>query len=184
MMELGDIHLLDEDVKFNDGTTATVFEHLRRAMQNLYDSQGLHGLIKIWGGDWNDGMNWAGLEGKGVSIWISIAWYRANSLFIELAKLRGETELTEEHAEMSETMRQKIGAWESDACKMWLNPQSWAIMAEIAPKEKLLKVMETVDVYLECPYGTKINRPAYTECDPTVGNFTRQPAGTLLNESV
>lgn len=205
VMELGDMDLLDEEVKFNDGTTASVFEHLRRSMQSLYDSQGLHGLIKIWGGDWNDGMNWAGLEGKGVSVWLTIAWYRANSLFIELAKLRGETELARKHTGMGETMRQrieafgfdkdhyltaindhgkKIGAWESDACKMWLNPQSWAVMAEIAPKEKLLKVMNAVDDYLECPYGTKINRPAYTECDPTVGNFTRQPAGTLLNESV
>ena len=205
VMELGDMALLDEEVKFNDGTAAPVFEHLRRAMQSLYDSQGLHGLIKIWGGDWNDGMNWAGLEGKGVSVWLSIAWYRANGLFIELAKLRGETELAEKHAKMSETMRQrieefgfdkdhyitaindhgkKIGSWESAACKMWLNPQNWAVMAGIAPKEKLLKVMEAVDDYLECPYGTKINRPAYTEWDPTIGNFTRQPAGTLLNESV
>ena len=205
VMELGDMALLEEEVAFNDGTVATVFEHLRRAMQFLYNSQGLHGLIQIGGGDWNDGMNWAGLQGNGVSVWLSIAWYRANSLFIELAKLRGETELAETYAAMSEIMRQrieefgfdkdhyltaindygkKIGAWESDACKMWLNPQTWAVMAEIAPKQKLLKVMEAVDDYLECPYGTKINRPAYTECDHTVGNFTRQPAGTLLNESV
>ena len=174
-------------------------------MQYLYDSQGMHGLIKIWGGDWNDGMNWAGLKGNGVSVWLSIAWYRANRLFIELANLIGETELVSKHTEMGETMRQriekygfdkdhyltainddgkKIGAWESDACKMWLNPQSWAVMAQIALKEKLLEVMAAVDDYLECPYGTKINRPAYTECDPTIGNFTRQPAGTLLNESV
>ena len=205
VMELGDVSLLKTDVKFNDGTSASVFEHLRLAMQYLYDSQGMHGLIKIWGGDWNDGMNWAGLKGNGVSVWLSIAWYRANRLFIELANLIGETELVSKHTEMGETMRQriekygfdkdhyltainddgkKIGAWESDACKMWLNPQSWAVMAQIAPKEKLLEVMAAVDDYLECPYGTKINRPAYTECDPTIGNFTRQPAGTLLNESV
>lgn len=203
--ELGDVELLKIEVKFNDGTSATVFEHLRRAMQHIYDSQGHHGLIKIWGGDWNDGMNWAGLDGKGVSVWLSIAWCRANSLFIELAELLGETELAKTHKEMGEVMRQrieeygfdkdhyitainddgkKIGAWESDACKMWLNPQTWAVMAEIAPKEKLLSVMEVVDDYLECPYGTKINRPAYTECDTKMGNFTRQPAGTLLNESV
>jgi len=205
VMELGDVSLLQTEVKFNDGTSASVFEHLRLAMQYLYDSQGMHGLIKIWGGDWNDGMNWAGLKGNGVSVWLSIAWYRANSLFIELAKLLGEMELADKHAEMGEMMCQrieeygfdkdhyltainddgkKIGAWESDACKMWLNPQSWAVMAQIASKEKLLEVMAAVDDYLECPYGTKINRPAYTECDPTIGNFTRQPAGTLLNESV
>lgn len=205
VMELGDIDWLHTEVKFNDGTSATIFEHLRRAMQYLYDSQGLHGLIKIWGGDWDDGMNWAGLEGKGVSVWLSIQWYYANNLFIELAGLLGETELVAKHTRMGEAMHQriekfgfdtdhylaaindqgkKIGAWESDACKMWVNPQSWAVIAGIAPKEKLLQVMEAVDDYLECPYGTKINRPAYTECDPAIGNFTRQPAGSLLNESV
>ena len=205
VMELGNVDLLHAEVQFNDGTSATVFEHLRRAMQDLYDSQGLHGLIQIKGGDWNDSMNWAGSEGKGVSVWLSIQWYYANNLFIELAGLLGETELVGKHTQMGETMRQrieafgfdkdhylaaindqgkKIGAWESDAGKMWLNPQSWAVIAGIAPKEKLIKIMEAVDDYLECPYGTKLNRPAYTECDPTIGNVTRQPAGSLLNESV
>lgn len=205
IMELGDASLLQTEVKFNDGTSATVFEHLRLAVQYLYESQGLHGLIKILGGDWNDGMNWAGLEEKGVSVWLSIAWVRANSLFMELAELLGETELVREHTQMGETMLQrieeygfdkdhyltaindegrKIGAWESDACKMWLNPQSWAVMAGIAPKERLVQIMEAVDGYLECPYGTKVNRPAYTKCDGKIGNFTRHPAGTLLNESV
>ncbi len=205
VMELGDVSLLREQVQFNDGTTASVFEHLRLAMQFLYDSQGMHGLIKIWGGDWNDSMNWAGLKGHGVSVWLSIAWYRANNLFIELANLLGETELAQKHEAMSRIMGQrieeygfdkdhyltaindegkKIGAWESSACKMWLNPQTWAVMAGIAPKEKLLSIMAAVDDYLECSYGTMLNRPAYTECDPTVGNLTRQPAGTLLNASV
>lgn len=205
VMELGDPGLLLTEVNFNDGSSATVFEHIRRAMQYLYDAQGMHGLIKIWGGDWNDGMNWAGLGGRGVSVWLSIAWYRANKLFIELCGLLGERELAAKHAEMGETMRQrieeygwdgkyyitainddgkKIGSQESEACRMWLNPQIWAVMAGIAPKEKLEQIMAEVDDYLECPYGTRINRPAYTACDPTVGNFTRQPAGTLLNESV
>jgi hypothetical protein len=31
---------------------------------------------------------------------------------------------------------------------------------------------------------TLVNRPAYTKYDPYVGNLTRQPAGTLINEAV
>ncbi|MBQ8357493.1 MAG: hypothetical protein IJX39_06755 [Clostridia bacterium] len=205
VMELGELDLLREEVAFNDGTTATVFEHLRRAATYLYNFQGMHGLIKIWGGDWNDGMNWAGLEGKGVSIWLSIAWYRGNKMFIELAEQLGETGIAKKHTEMGDEMRKRIekfgfdkdhylaainddgmpiGAWDSPATKMWINPQTWAVMAGLAPKEKLLKVMEAVDNYLETPYGTLINRPAFTERYTKVGSFTRQPAGTLLNESV
>ena len=206
MTELGDLKLLSEEVPFNDGSTATVFEHLRRAMQYLYDFHGDNGLIKLWGGDWHDGLNWAGLEGKGVSIWLSIAWYRANQLFIELAEMLGETEVAKRHGEMGERMRQnvetygwdgsyyleainddgvKIGSKESQWLKIWLVPQVWAVMAGIAPKEKLLRVMEEVDRQLETPYGTLNATPAWAgECDTKIGNLTRQPAGTLLNESI
>lgn len=204
--ELGNLALLREEVPFNDGSIATVFEHLRRALQYLYDFHGENGLIKIWGGDWHDGLNKAGIKGKGVSVWLSIAWYRANKRFVELAALLGETELAEHHTEMGETMRQnietygwdgsyyleainddgvKIGSKESEALNMWLVPNVWAVMAEIAPREKLLSVMEEIDRTLECPYGTLNATPAWTSgANDTMGNLTMQPAGTLLNESV
>ena len=205
VMELGKKELLDEEVAFNDGTNATVFEHLRRAVEYLYNFQGLHGLIKIWGGDWNDGMNRAGLEGKGVSVWLSIAWVRANRMLMELAAYAGRLDILPTHREMDADMREKIEefGWDgkyyitaindkgekigSKVCKegkMYLNPQLWAIFSEIAPREKLLEIMQEVDEYLETPLGTLVNRPAYTKYDPYVGNLTRQPAGTLINEAV
>lgn len=205
VMELGDTALLSEEVKFNDGTSASVFEHLRLAVEYLYNFQGMHGLIKIWGGDWNDGMNGAGLEGKGVSVWLSIAWYRANKMFIELAKLSGRTELVSHHEEMGEDMRRKIetygydgkyyitaindkgvkiGSQESKEGKMYLNPQLWAVFSGIAPKEKLEAIMQEVDTYLDTPLGTLVNRPGYTSYDPTIGSLTAQPLGTLINEAV
>lgn len=205
VMELGQPELLLEEVPFNDGTKATVFEHLRRAIEYLFHFTGENGLIKIWGGDWNDGMNWAGLDGKGVSVWLSIAWYRANNCFMALAELLGEQQLVRKHAQMGQAMRErverygwdgryylaainddgvKIGSQESEFAKMWLNPQTWAVMAGIAPKDKLEAIMQEVDSYLECPYGTKLNRPAFTQWDSRIGNFTRQPQGVLLNESV
>ena len=57
--ELGDPALLEEEAAFNDGTTATVYEHMRRSVDFLYHFQGVNGLVKIWGGDWNDCMNMA-----------------------------------------------------------------------------------------------------------------------------
>lgn len=205
VMELGKAELLEEEVSFNDGTTATVFEHLRRAVEYLYEFQGLHGLIKIWGGDWNDGMNSAGLEGKGVSVWLSLAWYRANSQLIELAELIGRQDLTDVHRQMGETMRQrieeygwdgeyyitaindkgeKIGSRDSKEGNMYLNPQLWAVFSDIAPKDKLQRIMEKVDSELETPLGTLVNNPGYTDYDPYIGNMTAQPKGTLINQAV
>ena len=170
IMELGDITLLDEEVPFNDGTKAVVLEHLRRAVQYLYEFKGMNGLIKIWGGDWNDGMNYAGLEGKGISVWLSIAWYRANRMFMELAKLHGESkELIDKHEAMGEEMRrlieeygydgeyyitaindlgEKIGSRESKEGKMYLNPQLWAVFAQIAPRVSFSKLFGGVFVSL------------------------------------
>jgi hypothetical protein len=92
VMELGDLSLLDRVVPFTDGEEASVFEHLRRAVQYLYDFKGHHDLVRIWGGDWHDSMCLAGLEGKGVSVWLSIAWVRANDMLVELCRLLGKEE--------------------------------------------------------------------------------------------
>ncbi len=205
VMDLGQKELLLEEVPFNDGTTAPVFEHLRRAVDYLYHFQGMHGLIKIWGGDWNDGMNGAGLEEKGVSVWLSLAWYRANNQLIELAELIGRTELIDTHRTMGEEMQkriehygwdgeyyitaindlgEKIGSKESRGGNMYLNPQLWAVISGIAPKEKLTKLMETVDAHLETPMGTLINNPGYEDFDALIGSMTAQPKGTLINQAV
>ena len=73
LKELGDLSVLDIPVAFNDGTEASIYEHVKRSVEFLYNFRGLHGLIRIWGGDWNDCMNTAGLQGKGVSVWLSLA---------------------------------------------------------------------------------------------------------------
>lgn len=84
LKELGDKKMMDIPVPFNDGTVGSIYEHVRRSVEFLYNFRGYHDLIRIWGGDWNDCMNQAGLQGKGVSVWLSIAWYRANRMFGEI----------------------------------------------------------------------------------------------------
>ncbi len=203
--ELGNLSLLDEEVPFNDGTSASVFEHLRLAVEYLYGFQGVHGLIKIWGGDWNDGMNLAGLKEKGVSVWLSIAWVRANKQFIEICRAIGRSDLIPHHEKMGEDMvekiekygwdgeyyitaindkGEKIGSKESKGANMYLNPQLWAVFSDLAPREKLLKLMQTVDEKLETPLGTLVNDPAYEDFDDCIGNMTGQPKGTLINNAV
>ena len=63
LCELGDLSLLSQPVPYNDGSEATVYEHLLASVNFLYGFRGLHGLIKIWGGDWNDCMNWRAFQG-------------------------------------------------------------------------------------------------------------------------
>ena len=88
----GDTAVLDEQVPFRDrsgagrrttteaflpgdptSTTATLYEHCARALDRSLQV-GAHGLPHIGTGDWNDGMNRVGREGrKGESVWL--AWF-------------------------------------------------------------------------------------------------------------
>ncbi|MGI6239598.1 MAG: GH36-type glycosyl hydrolase domain-containing protein [Christensenellales bacterium] len=53
------------------GETATLHEHCLRAFRRAFRC-GEHGLLLMGSGDWNDGMNRVGAEGKGESVWLSI----------------------------------------------------------------------------------------------------------------
>ena len=104
----GDVSILDEDVPFLEGQavppgqddayfhpgtskeTASLFEHCARALDRSL-AVGAHGLPLMGTGDWNDGMNRVGHEGKGESIWL--AWFLHTTLFefSKRADVRGET---------------------------------------------------------------------------------------------
>ncbi len=91
----GDRSLLDESVPFLrmrelgagehesydrpevTGEMATVHEHCLRALRRA-STAGAHGLPLIGGGDWNDGMNRIGIEGRGESVWL--AWFLVATL--------------------------------------------------------------------------------------------------------
>ena len=104
----GDATILDETVPFLDGKPlepsehevfntptvsneqATLLEHCRRTIEKGHTS-GPHGLPLIGAGDWNDGLNRVGAEGKGESVWL--AWFLVHVLndFAYLLRRREES---------------------------------------------------------------------------------------------
>ncbi len=103
----GDANVLDEVVPFLDGDelaegqsesyfqpnrsaeSASLFEHCARALDCSL-AVGSHGLPLMGTGDWNDGMNHVGKEGKGESVWLG--WFLHTILweFSKIADARGE----------------------------------------------------------------------------------------------
>ena len=103
----GDTTLLDEMVPFLEGPAlaegqhelyfeprvsemrATLFEHCARALDRSL-AVGSHGLPLMGTGDWNDGMNRVGQQGRGESVWL--AWFLHTVLweFAKVAAQRGE----------------------------------------------------------------------------------------------
>ena len=203
--ELGRPEILDIEVAYNDGSVGTVYEHLYRSVDYLYHFRGHHNLIKIWGGDWNDCMNEAGTKGKGVSVWLSIAWYRANKFFEEIARMHGNVEDAEIVRVRGEEMRDivekygwdgeyyidainddmvKIGSRECEEGKLFLIPQIWSVLSGISRSGREAIAMDSVEKYLSDPLGTLISYPAYTKYDSGIGSVTLKHAGIHENGGV
>ena len=205
LKELGDKSILGIEVPYNDGTKGTIYEHLKKSVDFLYHFRGHHNLIRIWGGDWNDCMNTAGLQGKGVSIWLSIAWYRANKGFAEIAKIYGRLDDAKEAHKRGEEMQaiieehgwdgeyyldaindegRKIGSKECEEGKMFLIPQLWSVLSGVSKNGREVQAMDAVEKYLSTPLGTVISIPPYTKYDAGIGSVTTKPAGVHENGGV
>ena len=174
-------------------------------MEFLYNFKGARGMVRIWGGDWNDCMNNAGLKGRGESIWLSIAWYRANKMLIELAKLTGKDEHVKAHTEMGEDLKarineygwdgkyylyaiddedRKIGSHENEEGRMYLNPQVWAVFSGVADEVRLKTIIAEVDEYLDEDLGAVVSKPPYRHVNMDIGTMTTKPATAQENGGV
>jgi cyclic beta-1,2-glucan synthetase len=95
--------------------SATLFEHCRLAIQKGL-KLGERGLPLMGSGDWNDGMNRVGIEGKGESIWMG--WFLADVLrnFAVLCQRLGREEEAEGYLGRATQLASKIEdhAWDGD----------------------------------------------------------------------
>ena len=103
----GDESLLDEEVPFLEGRalkegeesnydlptvtpeTAPLYEHCRQAIWHGLKF-GSHRLPLIGSGDWNDGLDRVGLEGRGESVWLGFFLHLVLTEFGRLAAGRGD----------------------------------------------------------------------------------------------
>ncbi|HEY1588671.1 MAG TPA: glycosyl transferase family 36, partial [Rhodanobacter sp.] len=69
----------------------SVYEHCARALDSSL-TRGTHGLPLIGTGDWNDGMNAVGEQGRGESSWLGWFLLATIATFTPHAEQRGETE--------------------------------------------------------------------------------------------
>ena len=185
--------------------TTTAFEHVKRAMDYLWSSRGKRGLVLFLGGDWNDSLNSVGCQGKGEGVWLTIATVKAHNEFIEILEAYGRTDLIAEYAARRDELKanimkygvdgdhllygfndydEKIGSDENAEAKIYLNPQSWAVLANLADKKTLEGFMDTVEKRLACPFGYVQNAPAYTKGSETLGRSSYFQPGLIENAAV
>jgi len=197
-----DWSILKEIVPYVDGGEGTIYEHCCKAIDLSLKKFSPRGLPLIGNGDWNDGMNAVGTEGKGESIWLGHFLYGILIDFSYVAKRKKDLERAEYYIKRAEELKLAInkygwdGEWfirafkdngepiGSKSCeegKIFLNAQSWAIINNSAEEDKKEKAYESMKKYLFREYGPLLLYPAYTKPDPQIGYLTRYAPGVREN---
>ena len=213
LQETGDRAFLEEPVAFLDPQTlqpgdaeaASVYEHACRAVRNLFDRTGHHGLCRIGYGDWNDSLSRIGGE-KGVSVWLSCAFVYACGKLAEIADWIGRGDEAAGFREMARTMTRRIndhgwdGRWYlyaiddrgrpvgSHTCaegRIHLNVNTWALFTGIAAAAGREEQVWDAVSDLDTPFGHVLLAPSYTRASrDDVGRIADILPGMFENGSI
>jgi cyclic beta-1,2-glucan synthetase len=218
---VGDLNLLDTLVPFIEGApippgaediyetprvstqTAMVYEHAARSLDRSM-AVGAHGLPLMGTGDWNDGMNRVGHEGKGESVWL--AWFLCKVVadFSPLASARGELERVEKWQRAAEGWTQALeaqawdGAWYKRAffddgsplgsaanteARIDLIAQAWAVLSNAAPLARQQAAMASARSQLIDDRSGLLHllQPPLQSAIPSAGYIQAYPPGVREN---
>jgi cellobiose phosphorylase len=201
--ESGDLSLLDVDVPFFESSeTGSVWEHMLRAMRFLAEDTGAHGLCNQHHADWNDGLEATAEAGERESVMVSQQLCFGLRHVQALAEARGDNAVADEARQLYETFADRINdvAWDGKwyvrtICgdgyrigssqnaegKIFLNPQSWAILSGIADDQRAASCMAAVDERIETEVGYRICAPGFSQYDPRVGRMSNSMPGHVEN---
>ena len=178
----GDAGILDEEASFLQGEplvddeeeryahyaptgeTFTLDEHCRRALHKG-TTAGRHGIPLMGGGDWNDGMNRVGIEGKGESIWLGWFLHATLTNFAALCMNRGDQAQASIYRQQADAVVAALEAngWDGDwyrrayyddgtplgsaqntECEIDSIAQSWSVLSGVADADRATRAMQAV----------------------------------------
>lgn len=217
----GDHGILDEMVTFIEGADipqgaedayyvpqvgeqpASLYEHCARALDCSLRS-GAHGLPLMGTGDWNDGMNRVGHEGRGESVWM--AWFAGSviEVFAPIAQSRHDHERSERWLAVRRDWMQALeeSAWDgrwyrraffddgsplgsehNSECRIDLIAQAWSVMSNMAPLARQRQAMASVENLLADPRGrlVRLLHPPLARAQPSAGYIQAYPPGVREN---
>jgi cyclic beta-1,2-glucan synthetase len=153
------------------GEHGSLFEHCARAIDRSL-AVGAHGLPLIGTGDWNDGMNLVGVEGKGESVWLAWILHEVLSAWTPVAAARGELARAERWAGHGTRLKAALArdAWDggwyrrayfddgtplgtagADACAVDSIAQSWSVLSGAGDPIRARRAMAALYEHLVLP---------------------------------
>jgi cyclic beta-1,2-glucan synthetase len=182
----GDAAVLDESVPYLEGPalrpdqtdayfqperspeSASLFDHCVAALDRSL-AVGAHGLPLIGTGDWNDGMNRVGNEGRGESVWLGWFLHTVLAAFAPISEARGQHSSSERWQAHMKSLRRALErhGWDGDwyrraffddgtplgsavnaECRIDSIAQSWSVLSGAANPPHAQRAMAAVEEYL------------------------------------
>ena len=156
------------DLPVRSASSATLYQHCQQAI--LHGLRfGTHGLPLIGSGDWNDGMNLVGMQGKGESVWLGFFLYDLLLRFAELARGHDDRSFADRcHSEADQLRRNleqhswdgewyrrawfddgtPLGSAENAECRIDSIAQSWATLSGAGDNVRVRTAMAALDSHL------------------------------------
>jgi cellobiose phosphorylase len=153
------------DLPRQAGEAASLYQHCVRAIDKGLNF-GARGLPLMGSGDWNDGMNLVGIEGRGESVWLAFFLYQVLTQFAELARRHGDAAYAERCRTQAAQLRGNIeqhgwdGAWYRRAwfddgtplgssgnaeCQIDSIAQSWSVLSGAGDAARSHQAMQALD---------------------------------------
>jgi cellobiose phosphorylase len=192
--ETGDNAFLEVPVPYLDAGSESVWKHILTAVRYSSEDLGTHNLVLAHDGDWNDSLNGVGVGGKGESVWTSIALCYALQNVAEIAAAVKrdaaiETEMHQRATQIKESINRNgwdgnwylagyddagrpVGSQTEKEGRVYLNSQTWALLAGVAEGERQALCLKAIDELLDSPYGPLTLDPPYTRYNPAIGRLT------------
>jgi cyclic beta-1,2-glucan synthetase len=148
--------------------SASLYEHCIRALDRSI-AIGERGLPLMGSGDWNDGMNRVGHEGKGESIWLGWFLYKTLTEFSRFCDARKEKRRSNKYRSRAEKLKlaleekgwdgdwyrrayfddgTPLGSAQNEECRIDSIAQSWGVISGAADRDRAMRAMAAVEEYL------------------------------------
>ncbi len=193
------------DAFFQPGTgddPISVYEHCARGLDSSLTT-GAHGLPLVGTGDWNDGMNKVGVEGRGESSWLGWFLLATIAAFAPQATQRGEGERAQRWLDYAATMRGALeqawdGQWyrrgyyddgtplgSSQSKECWIDTiaQSWSLLTGGPHPPRAAQAMAAVDrLLVDHPHQVaRLFTPPFDHAEENPGYIKGYPPGVREN---
>ncbi len=176
--ESGNTAFYDEKIVYANGGEATVYDHLKKAIDFSMNHMGSHHMPAGLHADWNDCLR---LGAQGESTFVAFQLYYAFNMMLTIASERGDSEyityLEDAKKKLGDALAdcwdedrfirgirengQIVGAKKDPEASMWLNPQSWSVISGFATEEQGDTALLSVYDILNTLYGAKLMEPPY-----------------------